>query len=94
METISLLPFKYLNGSPAISGLKRISSPGRRVYVGSQAIPKVQNGLGISIISTSSGVMAGKTAQEKMWAANFFAKFGRGRLCHELVNCPLLCQMA
>ena len=56
---------KYHNGAPAIAGLQRISTPGRRVYVGHSVIPKVQNGLGISILSTSSGVMDGDTAREK-----------------------------
>ena len=60
-----VLTLKYLNGKPAISGLKRISSPGRRVYVNSREIPNVQNGLGICVLSTSSGVMDGKTAQDR-----------------------------
>lgn len=59
-----VLTLKYLDGRPAISGLKRRSSPGRRVYVGSGEIPKVQNGLGICILSTSRGVMDGKTARD------------------------------
>lgn len=59
------LSLKYKNGKAAINGLKRKSSPGRRVYVGAREIPKVQNGLGICILSTSSGVMDGKTAQDK-----------------------------
>ena len=46
-------------------GLKRVSTPGRRVYVGAHQIPKVQNGLGICILSTSSGVLDGMTAHEK-----------------------------
>lgn len=56
---------KYLNGKPVISGLKRISTPGRRVYVNSREIPSVQNGLGICILSTSSGVLDGKAALDK-----------------------------
>lgn len=60
--TISL---KYQKGRPVITGLKRVSTPGRRVYVNSRQIPRVQNGLGICILSTSSGVMDGGTAQEK-----------------------------
>lgn len=59
------IKLKYLKGKPVISGLKRISTPGRRVYVNSREIPKVQNGLGICILSTSSGIMDGKTAHEK-----------------------------
>lgn len=59
------LVLKYSKGKPAISGLKKISKPGRRVYVGAGEIPSVQNGLGISIVSTSSGVLAGGQAREK-----------------------------
>ena len=44
-------------GEPMITGLKRISKPGRRVYVGSQEISKVRNGIGMSILSTSKGIM-------------------------------------
>ena len=60
--TISL---KYHQGKPAIAGLRRISKPGRRVYVGCSQIPRVQNGLGICIISTSLGMLDGLSAQEK-----------------------------
>ena len=59
------ITLKYLKGRPVITGLKRVSTPGRRVYVNSRQIPRVQNGLGICILSTSSGVMDGATAQEK-----------------------------
>ena len=59
------ITLKYQNGVPAIGGLKRISTPGRRVYVNSREIPSVQNGLGICILSTSSGVMDGKSAQNR-----------------------------
>jgi small subunit ribosomal protein S8 len=58
------LNLKYQGGKPLISGLKRVSKPGRRVYVGSEAIPKVQNGLGISILSTSRGILEGGKARE------------------------------
>ena len=56
---------RYEQGRPVITGLKRVSTPGRRVYVGAHQIPRVQNGLGICILSTSSGVLDGMTAQEK-----------------------------
>ena len=59
------LTLKYSKGKPAILGLKKISKPGRRVYVGSGEIPSVQNGLGICIVSTSSGVLPGGIAREK-----------------------------
>jgi len=57
------IALKYVKGRPAITGLKRISKPGRRVYVGAYQIPRVQNGLGICILSTSRGVLDGMTAQ-------------------------------
>ncbi len=53
---------KYVKCKPAITGLKRMSKPGRRVYAGANEIPRVQNGLGICILSTSHGVLAGNTA--------------------------------
>ena len=59
------IALKYHKGKPAISGLKRVSKPGRRVYVGSSQIPRVQNGLGICILSTSSGLLDGVSAYEK-----------------------------
>ncbi len=60
-----VIALKYNRGKAAISGLKRISKPGRRVYVGSSKIPRVQNGLGVCILSTSGGLMDGLTAHEK-----------------------------
>lgn len=59
------IALKYHEGKPAISGLKRVSKPGRRVYVGSSQIPRVQNGLGICIVSTSRGVLDGITAHDQ-----------------------------
>lgn len=61
-ESTLKLTLKYAGGKPAISGLKRISTPGRRMYVGVEDIPKVQNGLGICILSTSRGLLAGGQA--------------------------------
>jgi len=49
---------------PAIKSLKRISKPGRRIYVDSENIPRVLNGLGIAILSTSKGVMTDKEARK------------------------------
>jgi small subunit ribosomal protein S8 len=48
----------------AITGLKRVSKPGQRRYVGAKELPKVRNGLGISIISTSKGLMTDRKARE------------------------------
>ncbi|EFM26142.1 ribosomal protein S8 [Peptoniphilus duerdenii ATCC BAA-1640] len=52
------------DGDRVISGLKRISKPGLRVYANSQELPKVLGGLGIAIISTSKGIITDKTARE------------------------------
>ena len=48
---------KYFNSRHVISGIQRVSRPGRRVYKGSDEIPKIRGGLGISIVSTSTGLM-------------------------------------
>ena len=53
------------NGISIIDNLKRISKPGRRVYKGYKNIPKLYNGIGIYIISTSRGITTGKKAKEK-----------------------------
>ena len=58
------IDLKYLDDQRTISGLKRISKPGRRVYVGADDIPKVLDGLGIAILSTSKGVMTDKQARQ------------------------------
>jgi small subunit ribosomal protein S8 len=50
---------------PVISGLRRISRPGRRRYVGGGELPRVQGGMGTAIISTSAGVMTGHEAKQK-----------------------------
>jgi len=56
---------KYDNlGRSVIEGLKRVSKPGRRIYVKKDEIPRVRGGLGIAILSTSSGVMTDKKARE------------------------------
>jgi small subunit ribosomal protein S8 len=52
-----VVKMKYVDGSPAITGLTRVSSPGRRLYFSYSEIPRVLNGLGISILSTSKGLM-------------------------------------
>ena len=50
---------KYSDGTPVITGLKQVSKPGRRIYAHKDKVPKVVGGLGISIISTSRGIMTG-----------------------------------
>jgi small subunit ribosomal protein S8 len=57
---------KYVEGRiPVIQGLKRMSKPGLRKYVGYQDIPKFYGGLGVSILSTSQGIMAGRDASKR-----------------------------
>ena len=51
-------------GKALIDGLRRVSKPSRRVYLASDAIPKVRNGLGIGVISTSKGIMTDRSARE------------------------------
>ncbi len=61
-----VLKMKYIGGkTPAVSGLRRISRPGLRVYARKTEMPRVLGGLGIAIVSTSSGVMTGREAERK-----------------------------
>jgi len=63
-ETIRVfLKYDY-NGKPVIEDIKRVSRPGLRVYVGADEAPRVLDGLGISIISTSKGVLSNKKARQ------------------------------
>ena len=61
-QTIRIFLKYDFNGSSVIESIKRCSRPGQRIYVGSQEIPRVLDGLGISILSTSKGVISNKTA--------------------------------
>ncbi|WP_109808680.1 30S ribosomal protein S8 [Sphingosinithalassobacter portus] len=59
------IELKYFEGQPAIKHVARVSKPGRRVYSGSQELPKVRNGLGITIVSTPRGVLSDAEAREQ-----------------------------
>ncbi len=63
-QGILRLTLKYHNGESVISGLKKISKPGLRVYCQADSIPDVMGGLGIAIISTSKGVLTGKRCKQ------------------------------
>lgn len=52
------------NGKPVIDGIRRVSRPGRRVYVGNDEIRRVRNGLGVAVVSTSRGVLSDRAARE------------------------------
>jgi small subunit ribosomal protein S8 len=56
---------KYTDGQPAIQGIQRISAPGRRTYANVTRIPKVMNGLGMAIVSTSKGLLTDYEAREQ-----------------------------
>ena len=58
-----VISLKYYEGTPVIRELKRISTPGRRVYMSVKDIPQVRNGLGVSIVSTPKGVMSDASAR-------------------------------
>ena len=64
---------KFVDGRPVLTDLKRVSKPGRRLYVGSQEIPRVLSGLGISILSTSKGVMSGASAKRQKLGGEILA---------------------
>ena len=55
---------KYYEGNPVIKEIKRVSKPGRRIYSRADSIPKIQNGLGLAIISTPKGVMSDNEARK------------------------------
>jgi small subunit ribosomal protein S8 len=63
-QGILKLTLKYYKGKSVISGLERVSKPGRRVYCGADEVPRVMNGLGIAIISTSKGVLTDKKCRQ------------------------------
>tara|TARA_Y100000590_G_scaffold462731_1_gene627595 strand:- start:1136 stop:1534 length:399 start_codon:yes stop_codon:yes gene_type:complete len=63
-ETL-LVDLKYSNGLPVIKEIKRVSKPGRRIYAKAGSIAKIQNGLGLAIVSTSMGIMSDNDARTK-----------------------------
>ena len=60
-----LVDLKYSNGLPVIKEIKRVSKPGRRIYAKAGSIEKIQNGLGLAIVSTSMGIMSDNDARTK-----------------------------
>lgn len=63
-NTLTLVLKYGRDRAPAIEGIRRVSKPGRRVYVGADEIPTVRSGLGISIVSTSRGIMSDRQARK------------------------------
>ena len=60
-----LVDLKYNNGLPVIKEIKRVSRPGRRIYAKADSIARIQNGLGLAIVSTSKGIMSDSDARTK-----------------------------
>jgi small subunit ribosomal protein S8 len=58
------IELKYFDGAPVIREIARVSKPGRRVYASVKTLPRINNGLGISVLSTPKGVMADHAARE------------------------------
>jgi small subunit ribosomal protein S8 len=59
------IELKYFDGSPVIREIERVSKPGRRVYASVKALPRINNGLGVAILSTPKGVMADHEARDQ-----------------------------
>lgn len=64
-QGIIKIALKYNNGAPAIKNIQRISKPGLRKYCGANELPRVLNGLGVAILSTSKGVITDKEARNE-----------------------------
>jgi|UniRef100_A0A832CUU8 small subunit ribosomal protein S8 len=64
-QNIIRVQLKYRGGVPAISGLKRVSKPGLRIYKPAEQLPRVLNGLGTAVISTSKGLLTDKQARSQ-----------------------------
>tara|TARA_B100000427_G_scaffold328610_1_gene342155 strand:+ start:1086 stop:1484 length:399 start_codon:yes stop_codon:yes gene_type:complete len=69
-----LIDLKYHSGSPVINNIERISKPGRRVYASATSLPKINNGLGIAILSTSKGVMSDLDARKNKLGGEIICK--------------------
>jgi small subunit ribosomal protein S8 len=68
------LYLRYFEGSPVIRNVERVSRPGRRVYKGAQELPRVRNGLGLAIVSTSKGMMTDRQARAEKIGGEVMAK--------------------
>ena len=68
------LTLKYVAGVPAITSIERVSTPGRRIYAGYSSVPKVIGGMGVSILTTSRGVMTDADASRQKVGGELLAK--------------------
>ena len=69
-----LINLKYHSGTPVISTIERISKPGRRIFSSAESLPKINNGLGIAIISTPKGVMTDLDARKQKVGGEIICK--------------------
>jgi len=65
---------KYNSGNPVINSIERISKPGRRIFSSAQSLPKINNGLGIAIVSTPKGVMSDNDARKQKIGGEIICK--------------------
>ena len=73
-KTILEINLKYNSGSPVINTIERISKPGRRIFSSAESLPKINNGLGIAIISTPKGVMTDVDARKQKIGGEIICK--------------------
>ena len=68
------IDLKYNSGNPVISSIERVSKPGRRIFSSAESLPKINNGLGIAIVSTSKGVMTDIDARKNKLGGEIICK--------------------
>ena len=73
-KSILSINLKYHSGNPVISTIERISKPGRRIFSSAESLPKINNGLGIAIISTPKGVMSDVNARKQKVGGEIICK--------------------
>ena len=69
-----LIDLKYNSGNPVINSIQRVSKPGRRIFSSAVSLPKINNGLGIAIISTPKGVMTDVNARKQKFGGEIICK--------------------
>ena len=73
-KSILSLELKYHSGNPVISAFERVSKPGRRIFSSAESLPKINNGLGIAIVSTPKGVMTDLDARKQKVGGEIICK--------------------
>ena len=73
-KQVLIIDLKYNSGSPVISSIQRVSKPGRRIFSSAESLPKINNGLGIAIVSTPKGVMTDIDARKQKIGGEIICK--------------------